>query len=720
MKKVYCDTETIGLCGPIKLIQYAIDDGPVHFIPFYRGWEEDPETCKKLLDFWKLIDDPDTLFIAFNASFDLGKLYNTFHRLLGYEYTSSERPIPPLKCRVLDLYIPASFHSPLAPFVYGKGAQNTPVAIRKVPKDAADIVAAQVEKKLRALIPATVEVKRHIKKIKNRDDLVTICWTIDKRMPLKGLMQVYGLKTLKLAEVWPLPEKGSEKPWLPYPDPAVHDPIELQCDEIMRDTSSPFWAYAELDIWFLKVLDEKLGFPPPDHHSTCTHIVAYTRYYGFGVDREVLLRTREAYKKKMQQARATLQGINLNSPKQKLALLRQYDPLIASSSKKVIKIIADSNRPSAPIAKAMMDFTMYSQRANQVEKVLECKTGRAHPTLRVMGTRTGRMAGEAGLNWQGICQAKGGIGLRAAMEVAGVGDWEQFEIGIAAALYPDAAMQEDLDHGVDAHSMNAVLMSPEGKAWAEKNGLTDILAAAKAFKKAAKVPESPEESLRKRMKGVSFELNYMGTGRKAAETMGVSFEEMEKMLESYYQRYQGFAAYRKRLEAETQTADTEKWDPRSVARMAREVTDITGFTMRWNFEAAVAEALWELGCKGIRTGLYNRLTRSVEKGVQTIDGAVKSALLGGALTLQQAVTRQRGNALIQASGSSINKLLQAQLWDEHRIPSLSCHDECVFPRHPNFSDEKVRAVITSVETHWRRKIKSLKFDYKPCEHWSDK
>ena len=408
-------------------------------------------------------------------------------------------------------------------------------------------------------------------------------------------MKTYGIKTLELADVWPLCEKGSEKPWLPYPDPAVHDPIELQCDEIMRDTSSPFWAYAELDIHYLRLLYEKLEKPEPDHHSTCTAINAYTRYFGFDIDRDVLERTKVAYAEKVVAAQRALEGINLASSKQRLALLRRYDPLIASSAKKVVKVLAESDRPSASVAKAMLDYSAYNQRLKQVEKVLESRTGKAHPTLRVMGTRTGRMAGEAGLNWQGICQAKGGIGLRAAMEVAGVGDWEQFEIGIAAALYPDAAMQEDLDHGVDAHSMNAVLMSPEGKAWAEKNGLTDILAAAKAFKKAAKVPESPEESLRKRMKGVSFELNYMGSGRKAAETMGVSFEEMEKMLESYYQRYQGFAAYRKRLEAETQTADTEKWDPRSVARMVREVTDITGFTMRWNFEATVAEALWELG-----------------------------------------------------------------------------------------------------------------------------
>lgn len=709
--KIYADVESVGLCGPTKLIQYAIDDGPVHMIPLYKGWEQNDTSRLLLSSLWERLDRPDTTLVAYNAAFDLFKLYQTFHKLKGYEYDSPERPIQPLRCKVLDLYVAATQRSPLAPFAYSKGASRSVAAVRRVPRCAEDVVATRVESALRPLLPRVVELKRHTKEVKGQKDMVTLCWTLDGRMSLKNLMQVYGLQTLKLQELWPLPEKGSEKPWLPYPDPAVHDPIELQCDTVMSDPDSAFWKYAELDIWFLKVLEEKLGYPEPTHHDDCTHIVAYTRYYGYNLDRDVLVRTKRAYAEKVQQAQAALKGINLGSPKQKLALLRQYDPLVASSSKKVIQVIAESDRPAAPIAKAMIDFTMYSQRLNQVEKVLECRTGRAHPTLRVMGTRTGRMAGEAGLNWQGIPQAKKGIGIRAAMQAAAVGDWSQFEVAIAAAAYPDEMIQYDLDQGIDAHTMNAVLMQPEAKArgWTYEQMRVLI-----------KANDPLANSLRKRTKAISFGLQYFCQAQKVAEVLGVSLATGEDALAAYYERYHGFGEYKRRIENETQTADTEHWSRDSVKRMAREVTDMTGYRMRWDFEAKVAEALWQLGGTGIQTGKEGLCLRTKEKGKQTYDGAVKSALLGGAIAIQAAVSRQRGNALVQATGANLTKMLMSRIWRKYRMPCLNLHDEIVFPSHTNYSWPAVKAEIDTFTKEWKSRIPSLFFDAKETRVWADK
>jgi DNA polymerase I-like protein with 3'-5' exonuclease and polymerase domains len=709
--KIYADVESVGLCGPVKLIQYAIDDGPVQFIPLFKGWEQNDTSRLLLSSLWERLDRPDTTLVAYNAAFDCFHLYRLFHKLKGYEYDSPERPVQPLRCKVLDLHVAATQRSPLAPFAYSKGASRSVAAVRRVPRCVEDVVATRVESALRPLLPRVVELKRHTKEVKGQKDMVTLCWTLDGRMSLKNLMQVYGLTTLKLQELWPLPEKGSEKPWLPYPDPAVHGPVELQCDTVMSDPDNPFWKYAELDIWFLKVLEEKLGYPEPTHHDDCTHIVAYTRYYGYKLDRDVLIRTKRAYAEKVQQAQAALKGINLDSPKQKLALLRQYDPLVASSSKKVIQVIAESDRPAAPVAKAMIGFTMYSQRLNQVEKVLECRTGRAHPTLRVMGTRTGRMAGEAGLNWQGIPQAKKGIGIRAAMEAAAVGDWSQFEVAIAAAAYPDEMIQHDLDNNIDAHTMNAVLMQPKAKAqgWTYER-----------MKELVDAHDPLASSLRKQTKACTFGLQYFCQAQKVAEVLGVSLETGEEALRAYYERYRGFGEYKKRIENETQTADTEHWSRDSVKRMAREVTDMTGYRMRWDFEAKVAEALWQLGGTGIQTGKQGTIIRTKEKGRQTYDGAVKSALLGGAIAIQAAVSRQRGNALVQATGSSITKMLMANIWRMYRVPSLCIHDELVFADHPNFNNLQVQEIIDAFTSAWKPKIKSLHFDYKPTLVWADK
>lgn len=708
--KLYVDCESVGLSGPVKLIQFAVDDGPVQFIPLPRGWERNPASNHALSALFGHLYSPDTLFIGYNTSFDLFKLYQTAHRKAGLLYASSERPVTPFACRVLDLYVPATQKSPLAPFAYSKGASRSIAAVRKIPRVVADVVGDRVESALRPLIPTVVELKRHEREVPGRRDLVSLAWTTDGRMSLKNLMRTYGLPTMRLDEVWPLPERGSEKLHLPYPT-EVHYALEPACDLILSDRSLPFWAYAELDIHYLRVLEERLGYPAPDHHSTCTHVVAYSRYYGFPLDRDILHRTRSAYARKVEEAKRALAGVDLASPKQRLALLRQTDPLIASSSKKVIQVLADSDRPSAPAARAMIDYGVYSQRLNQVDKVRESLTGRAHPDFRVMGTRTGRMAGTAGLNWQGIPTAKGGFGIRAAMGTCAGGDFSQFEVCIAAAAFPDEAIQEDIDQGIDQHSMNAVLMSPDVQrlGWDYPEMVR-------------RIGEKDEKAvgIRKRMKAVSFALQYFAAAPKIAESLGVSMSDAEEALSRYYSRYSGFAKYRKRIERETQTADTDHWSRESVSRMAQSVTDLTGYEIRWDFEAQVADALWRLGGSGVRTGREGTIVRVTEKGAQTYDGAVRSALLGGAIAIQSAVSRQRGNARVQATGANLTKMLMAQIWSALRVPCINVHDELQFSPHINYDHERVSSHINQFISYWKETVKSIRFDFAATSKWSDK
>lgn len=706
--KLWLDCESIGLCGPVMLIQYALDDGPVQFIRF--DGKPPPLHVLRYLGF--LLYHPEITLIAFNSAFDLFKLYQTIHHYLhGEAYDSSSRPVPPFLCKTLDLYVPATQRSPLSSFAFGKSAGKSVAAVRKIPVSTVDLVANRVEDALRPHLPASVKLNRSVHEVKGRKDLATVSWSVEGRLSLKNLMREYGLPTLKLDEVWPLPEKGVEKPWLPYPDPAVHGPIEAQCRTTMSDPTSPFWAYSELDIHFLRVLYEKLGQPAPDHHSVCTAAVAYTRYYGFPVDRGVLLRTKTAYEKKIRASEQRLAGINLRSAPQRLALLRTFDPLVASSRKAVVQALADTDRPCAPTCRAMLDFGQYTQRLLQVEKVLECRTGRAHPSLRVMGTRTGRMAGEAGLNWQGICQAKKGIGLRAAIGTVSVGDWSSFEVAIAAAAFPDGQIQRDLDDGIDPHSMNVALMHPQAKrnkwTYEQVKALVD-----------AKDPIAC--GLRKGMKAVTFGLAYFCTANKVAEVLGISVEEAEGALDRYYRRFSGFAAYKDKMNRETCTADTEHWSRESVGRMKCTMTDLTGYEMRWDFERQVATILWQLGGTGIQTGKEGTVIRNSEKGRQTIDGAIRSALLGGAIAIQQAVMRQRGNARVQATGANLTKMLMAELWEELHTPSLSVHDELVFGSHSNYDHAAVTARIESFTARWKRVIPSLFFDFKATSHWSDK
>lgn len=713
---VWLDTETVGLNGPVMRIQYAIDDGPIVFIdhPFD---DHDELACLEAL-----LYDSNVLLVAYNAGYDVHKLYLWLHDYLyDYKLDSQARPVPPFACSVIDLQIPCLLEGPFRQFAFSKGKARSVARVRRIPRKAADLVRSKVMASIRPHVPAEFQIVTGLHEVKGKPDLCSLSFSVDGRATLKAHARFYGAPTLSLPEVWPLPPREIEKPWLPYYDEAEYAPYIQACLQVMSDPTSPFHTYCRLDIHFLRLVAGKLlearglGLDQVeklrDHHSDCVHAVAYTRYVGFEVDREILERTKDYYEKKVKDSQSAIGGIDLKSSKQRLLLLQSVDPLVGASNRKVLAALAGSDRPSGDIARSMLSFGAYRQRLLQVEKVLECRTGRAHPDLRVMGSRTGRMAGTSGINWQGIPQAENGLGIRAAVKTVAVGDWSQFEVVLGAKVFDDHAMYEDLDKGIDAHCMNLVLMHPRSK----KEGWTY-----EEVRRKVKAGDEQFVKLRKNIKPASFGLQYFCSAPKVAEVLGVSEAEGKEALDGYYARYVGFAAYRAKVEKETMTADVEDWSETSVSRMDCSVTDLTGFTMDWSFEKAVACAMWELGSRGIRTGLAGQVIRSVEKGSQPIDQAIRSALLGAAIAIQAAVARQKGNAKVQASGANIHKKLQAMLWNEFRIPHLGVHDEAVFARLCGLKFETLETRIKEFTAEWLKVVPRLYFDIKPTSVWADK
>lgn len=749
---LWLDTETVGLVGNTKLIQFSVDDGPVEMIPLYRGWQENANTVSRLHRLFSMVDDPATLFIGFNASFDLFHLYRLRHQLEGLSLRSPSRPVQPFRCRVLDLQVAAMQNSILAPFAFQKGKARAISRVRRVPMQAVDRVVPVVTETLKKVLPADFPLHVGIHKVSGAPHLRTLSWTLEARLSLKGLMKAYGLPTIALEDVWPLPEKGAEKQWLPYPDTQVHDPVEVQCDEVMRNPEANFWKYSELDIWYLKVLYDRLNRPEPDHNSECAHAVAYTRYYGFQVDHPVLDKTITYYQERVNEIEEKLKGIDLNSPPQRLKALQALDPLIQSSAKRILKLAIDTQRPCADLAATMLEYGPSRQRLLQCQKVAECATGRAHPDLRVMGTPTGRMAGTAGLNWQGIGQAewiddpveqtegedaewregeeeqeegeqmaevqaqdaverKFKIGLRASILAPIVGDFASFEVAIAAPVYGDQQLQADLDAGVDLHSMAVATAHPG----AIKLGLTYD-----QIRSAYKAHDPKITGWRKNMKGVVFGIFYGAQAMKVSETVGCSLHEAEEVLQRFYSRYPGIQAFRAQVEKRFCTADTANWSCGCIDRMDDEISDLLGNKRRWTFERDVALVLWDLGQRGIKTGIGGTVVRVKEKGQQTVDNAVCSALLGSTIAIQAAVSRQAGNHPIQSTGANLCKMLMAENWKRNRVPVLNIHDELLMPAHPRLSAPSFRSLVDEFTQTYRKAVPSLRFDWAETSRWSDK
>jgi len=703
MRKLWLDVESIGLNGPLMRIQYAVDNGPIKFLDY--PFNDQAENNK----LYNLLALNDTLLVAYNAVFDTGFLYKWAHEYIhGLPLDSPERPVQPFACRVLDLQVPAMLHGPFAQFAFSKGKSRSVARVRRIPAKAAGVVEERVLKAIRAHVPKEFGINVGHHQVAGKPELVTLSFSVDGRASLKAHARFYGAPTLSLPDLWPLPPREIEKPWLPYYNMTDYQETFDAALPILRNTNNAMSCYCRLDLLFLQLLWEKLGRPEPDHHSDCVAAVAYTRYHGFKVNRDVLQRSEAYYAGRVIAAEQALTGIDLKSAPQRLAALRALDPLVGSSRRAVLEELAKSERPSAALATHMLDFGKYRQRLLQVQKVLECRTGRAHPSLRVMGTATGRMAGEAGLNWQGIAQAESGLGLRAALEVDCGGDFDALEVTIAAAAYGDAQLQADLDAGVDLHSMTGSLIPAIKKA-----GVTY-----EQIRTGHRAKDKKYTEIRFTGKRCVFALTYGAEKHKLSEILSCGEPEAEQFQRNFFGRYAGMGRFRADAQKRFCTADTEGWQRASVGRMERKVVDLLGFERRFDFEAQVAEALWGLGSGGFRTGLHGSVVRQKEKGSQSIDNAVRSALLGGALAIQAAVMRQACNSPVQSTGAGLTKTLMARIWNRYRCPVLNIHDELCMG---DADAATVQAeVVEPFLAEFRALVPSLSIHMANMNVWSDK
>lgn len=726
MLKLYVDTETVGLCGPVKLIQFSIDRGPVQFIRFYKGFaiptEGEVRAFKELIN---LLGQEDTLFVGWNTSYDLWQLYRLYHIWVNGSFgKADEKYVEPFRCKVLDLYGHAMLSGPFKSFAFANrtGSRATAV-VRRVPRVAQGHVEAAVRSRLEPMVPGDIAVSEH--EVKGCKDLVTLSFnTSIKRLGLKQHAEHWGCPVIKLADVWPLP-KFEEKPWMPWWDER-YDEVEAQCDKVLDDLTGPFYEYAKNDIEYLWLADDRLDRPQPDARDTATHIVSYTRYHGFAVDQGVLDRTVEHYDGELVRLEAELRGIDLGSWQSKVKALKELNPIIQRANKSTLDVISKGTDKAAELARKMILYGPAKQKLDQARKVKEAL--RLHCSLRVLGTATGRMAGEGAFNVQGIGkpeQAASGtqVGLRCAVETAAVGDFHQFELAIAAAAWGDKQLLADLSAGIDVHLATAVDCHPKliGKlTYDEAKRHKKERAKAVHEQRPTTAIQDLVDKCRTECKRMVFGILYGCTAQKIMEVFGVTEGEAQRILAAFYKRYPGILVFKTNIERLFCTADTVRWTRDSVGRMRDSETDLTGYTRHWSFEKSVATIMWDLGQSWASTGLRGVVVRQSAKGEQTIDNACRSAFLGSAIAVQQAVYRQAANMKIQTTGAQLCIMLGAELWDKFRIPMLNVHDEWVFARCAWFDYEAVRAHCLDFCERHKHLVPHIRFDLSECKVWSEK
>jgi hypothetical protein len=758
---LFLDVETSGLKGKLNLVQYNYvqlnckprAEDTVIIRPY-----KDSDKMKNLLT---LIDDPKTLIPGFNIGFDLGHLERFYN--LGR----------PFKCQVLDLWLHAIKSPPLCFYpLLGKHV----TALNRIPKKYSEPLATYISKEILSLSPGIARVRVKHEADENKD-LESLVFSLSIPQKLKTLAKLFLPRERQgeiqaLGEIFKLADfkENMRIPLILEEEREQYEALWRENEAILDNADADIYKYAALDIellWLLKDwLNEqraKYGWEPIKIESfdVCTHIIAYTRFFGFSFDKEKSIEVYNSLVQENQAIAAKYPGINLASWQQRKSLIKKELTIdldvnletdetrdsesereyfnIDSTDVKKLKLLLTSGfltEKGIEIVKDLLKYNPNRQKIKQLEVFVNSPENRVYPNLHPIGTNTGRMSGRDGINFQGVSKQDA---LRSLVNTSMGGDFDSLEITIAATFFKDANLLKILASGGDLHTMTASLIFQRFKS----NNLPfqdfDLSDKDITYEYLMQLKENPGldvdyskifKTARGMAKGVNFAILYFATSYAISGALEVDEESAQKwMTEHFFAEFPSLLKTRQEFEQKFCTADFEGWSKSSISRMQDEVKDIFGQPRFICLEKALACILWER-CDEIASCAQNdpeRVLRNKLKGEQTCYQAIRSACLGAASQIQKSVYRQLGNYPIQSSGAELTKRLMVAIWQQFHVAMMNIHDEIITPDYEEIwgVSDKVnkKAISEHVQIFIKKaqeKIPYLSMDFHAIENWSQK
>lgn len=429
----YLDTETVGLVGPIVLLQYTRPGS--RDVVLHHVWQHTPRETMTLIE-----EIMDVGYVAFNSTFDhfhLQKLYCMLWALGPKWWNRPMRDVSPahfasverravfgpcVKARVIvDLF------SHVRSDVMQRFLARESAWIYSVPEQLASGVAAELNARL-DLDPfyfSGLSPEKTGWTIEDEDcepGFRNLQLRFKAKLTLKRVHEyVFGEVRDSLPvpkEIMPedrQPKAGKNQKmswsWMPYAEKCEYQGTtrgRTWVDVITENVK--FWAetestYAQDDVIMLHELDEWMRYPEPNDNDVLTGVVASVRYRGYPVDLLSIRADLEQCLKTVEELEDRL-GCSLDQHaviKQKL-IEACDDELTATavtgSNAQVLKSLKRLGGDVADLATAIEDGRTAKKKAVWLSKLLI--TGRFHPSLTVVGTNTNRMSGADSLNPQGI------------------------------------------------------------------------------------------------------------------------------------------------------------------------------------------------------------------------------------------------------------------------------------------------------------------------------
>lgn len=780
---IFLDTETCGLHGMMVLLQWAVNDGKINL---YNVWKEPISDTLELLE-WIAGHE----VCGFNLAFDwfhISKLYATFSTAPDFAWIPEdhidELAVIEEKARLSPLCIKPKaamdlmLHSKKGPFQSLMDRKD--VRVRRVPNQLCEMLQTELEKRVE--LDGIYFAKRanpnapqwSIRDSKDKDGNIDPAFKdVVLSFQPSGALKVLAEHALGVKDVTVFKDIEIEKAW--RPKEYGYAPFALAVGkpgkwnwawpEVIHQHIT-HWGYnrlarqyAEKDVEYTRSLHRYFGSPESgDVDSELACMVGAVRWRGFRIDIPALKVQRDIAIANCEDT--PIAPTAVKPYLREVMSLKEQIVLTKGTGKDILEAIAgkpitddndnvigwewgwkqdDEPHPAAVRAKEVLDARKAKKEIELFDKLI--LAGRFHASFKVIGSKSSRMSGTDGLNPQGIKKSNEVRGCFPFTErgyVLGIGDFDAFEVCISEAVYKDPKLREDLTKSHKCTHCNQTGQinntdCPVCKGKGEYIQKIHALFAMELFdisydKILASKGSKTKDYYTDGKRGV-FGMNYGGDANTLVNRLGIDEDTAIKAYEGFGRRYPGIAKARKRI-IDMFCSMTQ---PGGIGTQviwkepADYIESLLGFKRYFTLENKICKALFDLAESPPPAWRKLRLKVNRRDRLQTVSGAVQSALFGAAFGLQGANMRAAANHEIQSTGADITKYVQKRVWDlqpcgvyKWQVQPMNVHDEVITPCVPELADDVERMILESTE-EFRDKIPLIKMEWnKEAQSWAEK
>lgn len=758
---IFLDSETCGLHSMPVLFQWATDGD----IELFDAWHK---TIRENLEFVEFVINHKAGVVFFNAVFDMFHLVKWYNCLKLAVERGADLDEPPVieeiaavekdardgvvlkPQKVLDLFL----HARKGP--YQATMDRKDITIRRVPAQLAPLLANELERRIpinplyfarRSNEHAPQWSLQQSKDYETRKDIKGFYDVSLKFAPSSALkaLAVDALKipqseVLKHSDVevskklrprergWAPFHEAETKAWGRWPDVIKYHISHWRFNKLAR-------RYAKDDIVYTRGLWEHFGRPPMDDDDSILAVsVANVRWKGYKVDLEKLKElhrvAQENTKVGPRDPAKVMAWISAVLDETELAVFHNTKAITLEAIEKWTVTCekcfgecdgenpcdrCDNNgeyaHPASERAKLVLKARGAKKEVELYEKILEA--GRFHPSYKVIGALSGRMSGADGLNPQGIKRDKK---VRSAFDMAfdgeflGSGDFDAFEVVLAAAEYNDPQLIEDLRSGKKIHAIAALDIF---------GGDYDEIVASKGT----------EEDLYTKGKTFVFQMIYGGDEGTAERKLGLTPEDALAGCERFGKRYPVMEKSRDAVFKMFCPMRQPVPGGRIIwGEPARYIESMFGFRRYFDLENQLCKALFDLAENPPKEwdSMKFKVRRRADK-IQTALGAARSALYGAAFAVQGANMRAAANHRIQSAGAQVTKRVQVAVWSLQPkgihpwvVRPMNVHDEVNNVSDSLETAKNVKVVVDEVVESYREKVPLIAMTWEVTKKsWGD-